>query len=135
MSSAQRQVVRARMQLVATSATELWVDLSPFMVGIGVTRVRGRLVLCDKVGNFQCSIGIQTHTGDPEIPDAPIPFTVGTGFGQVSAVGRNFIDFDPTGSTNGNIATKAGFRLGLLYSSTGATVVRGDVILELYIDA
>ena len=41
----------------------------------------------------------------------------------------------PTAAGNGVIGTKPGFRLGLLYSSTGATVVRGDVIVELFIDA
>jgi len=107
----------------------------PFLATIGIGRVRGRTVLCDKTGTFQCRPGIQTHTGDPEAPDAPIFITTGTGVAQLSAVGRNFVDFDPNNANNGNITTKQAFRLGLLYSSTGASVVRGDVIVELSIDA
>jgi hypothetical protein len=73
--------------------------------------------------------------GDPEFPDAPIPITTGTGVAQISTLIRNFVDFDPTAAGNGVIGQKPGFRLGVLYSSAGATVARGDVIVELYIDA
>ena len=136
MANVQRQVVRVRMQLVATNGTtDLWLDLSAFLASIGVTRVRGRTVLCDKSGNFRFRPGIQTYGNDVETPDAPIAITTGTGTAYVSTLVRNFVDFDPTVSGNGLIGTKAGFRLGVLYSSTDATVSRGDVILELYIDA
>lgn len=133
--NAQRQVVRIRTQLMATSTTELWLDLCPFYTSIAVTKVRGRTVLCDKTGAFQFRVGIQTHGGDPEFPDAPLAITTGTGVAQVSTLIRNFVDFDPTAAGNGIIGQKAGFRLGVLYSSTAASVARGDVILELYIDA
>ena len=136
MSGTQRQVVKVRIQLSATSTTELWLDLMPFLSTVGVTRVRGRTVLCEIGGTtFRCRVGIQTHAGDPEFPDIPTAITTGTGIGQVSTVVRNFVDFDPTVSTNGNITTKPGFRLGLFYSSTGATVARGEVIVELFVDA
>lgn len=128
--------LRVRLQLVACNGTtDLWIDLSEFITSVGATRVRGRLVLCDKTGNFRARPGIQTYSSDPEAPDAPGPISSGTGYGYVSTVSRNFVDWDPTLSGNGVIDTKAGYRVGLLYSSTDSSVSRGDVILELYADA
>jgi hypothetical protein len=136
MAGVQKILVRVRIQLVAVNGTnDLWVDLSRFIQTIGVTRVRGRIVLCEKSGNFRARPGIQTYTADPEVPDAALAPSTGTGLGYVSTVSKNFVDWDPAVAGNGNIGTKRGFRVGLLYSSTDATVSRGDVILELYVDA
>ena len=132
----QRRVVRTRVQLVATNGvTDLWLDLMAFLSTAGVGRVRGRIVLCEKLGNFRCKVGIQSFLNDPEAPDAPVSPTTGSGVGYISTLSKNFVDFDPTGSTEGNIDTKDSFRLGIFYSSTDATVSRGDVVIELYIDA
>jgi hypothetical protein len=138
MASTQQQIVRIRAQFVACNGTnELWADLSTFVSSIAVTKVRGRIVVCERGGNFRCRVGIQTYSADSEAPDTPIAITgvSTTGCGQLSAVGKNFVDFDPTLANNGTIGGKAGFRLGLWYSSTDATISRGDVIVELYIDA
>lgn len=125
------------MQLVATNGqTDLWLDLAAFLATMGVGRVRGRMVLCDKSGNFRVRVGIQTYDTDAEVPNAPAAVTrTSTGTGYLSTVNKAFIDFDPTLTGNGVIDTKAGFRLGVLYSSTDATVSRGDVLVELWIDA
>ncbi len=136
MANAQRQVVRIRLQLVASAGTtDLWLDLSPFLSSIGITRVRGKTILCDKTNNFRFKVGIQTYGLDPEFPDAPIGITTGTGVAYVSTLVRNFVDFDPTVAGNGVINTKPGCRLGVLYSSTDATTSRGDVVVELFVDA
>lgn len=121
------------MQLVANGTTALWVDTDTFKSTAGVTKLRGRLILADKTGNFQVRPGIQTAL-DLELPDAPlIPATGGTGIAQyVAIVGRNFVDYDPTNASNGNISVKANYRNGLWYASSDSTVSRGDVIFELY---
>ena len=132
----QRRVVKARVQLVATNgANDLWLDLMAFLSTAGVGRVRGRIVLCEKGGNFRCKVGIQTFLNDPEAPDTPVAPATGTGVGYISTLSKNFVDFDPTTATEGNIDAKDSFRLGIFYSSTDATVSRGDVLIELYIDA
>ena len=103
---------------------------------VRVMKPGGRIVICDKSGTFRCRLGLQTFSTDPEAPDAPITLTgTGTGTGVISTVSKNFVDFDPTAANNGVIDTKAGYRLGLLYSSTDATVSRGDVLIELWVDA
>ena len=135
--STQRQLVKVRMQFVAVNGTtDTWADLSAFISTVGVGRIRGRIVICDKSGNFRCRLGLQAYATDPEAPDAPATLTgTGTGTGVISTVSKNFVDFDPTLTNNGVIDTKAGFRLGLLYSSTDATISRGDVLIELWVDA
>ena len=121
------------MQLVAYGTTALWVDTDTFKSTAGVTKLRGRLILADKTGNFQVRPGIQTAL-DLELPDPPvIPATGGTGIAvYVAVVNRYFVDYDPTNASNGNINTKANYRNGLWYASTDNTVSRGDVIFELY---
>lgn len=124
---------RVRVMLVADNGTtDLWLDLSEFVASVGINNIRGRIVLCEKQGNFQARVGIQTYGSDPEAPEAPTPIGSGTGYGYVSSVIKQFVDFDPTAASNGDIDTKAGFRVGVLYSSTNATVSRGDVIVELW---
>ena len=138
MANAQRLVCRIRIQLAAVAAagtSDLWADTCAFLTSMGITRIRGKLVLCEKFGNFRVRVGIQTFTTDPEAPATATSITTGTGVAYVSTTGKNFVDFDPTVSGNGVINTNSGFRIGLLYSSTDATVSRGDVILELYADA
>lgn len=125
------------MQFVAVNGTaDIWADLSSIQSTIGVGRIRGRIVVCDKAGNFRCRLGLQTYATDPEVMDAPITLTgTGTGTGVITTVSKNFVDFDPTLANNGVIDTKAGYRLGLLFSSTDNTVSRGDVLIELWADA
>lgn len=123
---------RVRVMLVATSSTDQWLDLSEFLASVGVNNIRGRIVLCEKQGNFRARAGIQTHTADPEAPNAPTPIGSGSGYDYVTSVTKQFVDFDPTGASNGDIDTKAAFRVGVLYSSTNETLSRGDVILELW---
>lgn len=136
MATAQRQIVKVRIQLVAYSATETWIDLSPFIPTYGITKVRGRTVLCDKTGTFSFRVGIQTYLNDPEFPDAPTAPTTGTGLAAVTTLVKNMVDFDPNlAAPNGDIDTKAGFRLGAWYSATGGALSRGDVIIELFVDA
>lgn len=115
--------------------TDLWADLSEFLASIGVTNIRGRLVLCDKMGNFRARIGIQSYDTSNETPNAPAPISSGSGYGYISTVTSQFVDFDPGASGNGDIDTKAGFRVGVLYSSTDSSVSRGDLLIELYTDA
>ena len=67
--------------------------------------------------------------------DAASGITTGTGVAYLSTLVRNFVDFDPTVAGNGVISTKPGFRLGVLYSSSDATTSRGEVVVELYVDA
>lgn len=136
MSGSQRLIARVRMQLVACNGTsDLWADLSRFVPTIGTSRLRGRIVLAEKVGNFRCRVGIQTYGTDIEVPDGPSSISTGTGVAYVSSVSKVFVDWDPTAAGNGVISTKRGYRVGLLYSSTDASVSRGDVILEIYADA
>lgn len=136
MPNAQRRIVKARVQLVAVNGTaDLWLDLMQFLSSVGVTRIRGRIVLCEKSGNFRCRVGIQTALSDQEVPDAPVSPSTGAGLAYISTVSKNFIDFDPTGANEGNIKGKESFRVGLFYSSTDATVSRGDVLVELHVDA
>lgn len=127
-------VLRAvSMQLVSVNGTsDLWQDMSPWFPTIGVFGVRGVLVLAEKSGNFRVHIGIQTATTDREIANSPLNPTVGgTGLGYVATQGKNLYDFDPTNASNGNIAASAYFRIGLLYSSTDATIGRGNVVLHV----
>jgi hypothetical protein len=121
-------------QLVsAIPATDLWENMTPWLSTVGVLDVRGVLVLADKLNSFRVRIGIQTAVSDIEVPDAPIniPTTGALGTGYVTTVSKNVFDFDPTVSSNGNIATKAYFRVGLLYSSGDTNVSRGDVTLRV----
>jgi len=133
----QQILQEVRIQLVsAAGTTDLWQDTSPWMPTLGVAMVRGTLTLCDKLGNFRFRIGIQTTPADIEIVDVAVnpSDATNTGTGYITALGRNFFNFDPTRAGNGNISTKGYFRLGLLYSSTDATVGRGDVILKAALD-
>lgn len=131
---ARQKVVYARMQLVGNGTTDLWLDLMKFLEGVSVKRVFGRLVLCEKVGNFRARVGIQTADSDVLVPNAPVNPSSGTGVGYVSSVVKQFVDFDPRGGTEGDVDAKAYFRLGVLYSSSDATVSRGDVMVELWIE-
>ena len=132
---AQRLVVNTRMQLVATNGTsDLWQDMMTFRKGLGVKRVRGRAVLCEKSGNFRFKVGVQTCDNDEEVCNAPVAPSAGTGVGYISTVSKIFVDFDPSGASDGNIASKDSYRLGLFYSSTDGTVSRGDVLIQLWIE-
>lgn len=134
--SVQRLLCKVRLQLVAVNGTgDLWLDLNEFLSSIGVTRIRGRIALCDKTGNFRVRVGIQTYANLDEVTDAPTSIGSGTGVGYVSTVSPQFVDFDPTAAGNGDIDAKAGFRIGVLYSSTDSSVSRGDVVIELYSDS
>lgn len=129
----QQLLCRVRLQLIAVNGTtDLWADLSPFLPSAGVGMIRGRLVLCEKSGNFRVRVAIQTYGNDPELCDTAVSITTGSGTTYLQTASRLFVAFDPTNSGNGDISTKAGFRIGLLYSSTDATVSRGDVLLELH---
>ena len=120
----------ARIQLVATDTTELWIDLSRWLDTLGLLGFRGRIVLVDKQGNFSCRLGIQSYGADPELPNAALSITTGTGVGAITTVSKVFFDFDPTNANNGDTgANKEGARLGILYKSTSG-VARGEVLLE-----
>lgn len=85
------------MQFVAAAgAAVFWADLSQFASTLGVTRIRGRIVLCEFAGVFSCQVGIQTAGALDEAPNAPVVPTTGTGLGVINAVGPVFVDFDPT---------------------------------------
>lgn len=136
MGKYQRLLCKVRLQLVAVNGTtDLWMDLSEFLASIGITNIRGRLVLCDKLGNFRARIGIQSYDTSNETPNAAAPISSGSGYGYITTVTSQFVDFDPSASGNGDIDTKSGFRIGVLYSSTDSSVSRGDVPIELYADA
>ena len=90
-----------------------------------------RALLTEKLNNFRAKIGIQTADSDVEVADSPVSPSTGTGVAYVTTVSKNFFDFDPTAATNGNIATKAFFRIGVLHSSTDATISRGEVIVRV----
>lgn len=123
---------RDEVVVVAVNGTvDLWQPMTPFILTTGVLDVRGTLVLAEKSGNFRIRIGIQTVATDLDVRDAPVSPSSGTGLGYLSAVGKTFVDFDPTVATNGNVNTKFGMRLGILYSSTDASISRGDVILRM----
>ena len=135
MASVQRRLCKVRLQLLTTAGTtDVWLDLHEFLDTIGVTRIRGRTVLCDKTGNFRFKVGIQTYSLDPEFPDSPLNPSTGTGVANVSTLVRNFVDFDPTVAGNGQIGAKPGYRVGIFYSSSDANPARGEVIVGLSAD-
>jgi energy-converting hydrogenase Eha subunit F len=107
--------------------------MTPWISTVGVLGVRGVLILAEKQNNFHVRIGIQTAASDIEVADTALnpTDTGGTGLGYVGTVIKQYFSFDPTISTAGNITTKAYFRVGLLYSSTDATIGRGDCILRV----
>jgi hypothetical protein len=123
-----------RLQLVSPGAQALFIDTDDFVTTLGVIRLRGRLVICDIQGTFECRIGNQTSVYDIEIPDAPNLLT-GAGTNNaayLNAINRYFIDYDPTAANNGVINGKDKYRNGIWYHSSNATISRGEVILELW---
>jgi hypothetical protein len=80
-------------------------------------------------GNFQCRLGIQTATSDPDVPSGAVnPASAAT---QVAAVSKSLLRFDPNGASEGNIDTAAWFRVGVFVSlSSGATPSVGTVALQ-----
>jgi hypothetical protein len=131
----ERLVVNQRVQLVACNgATYLWMALMLPRKTIAAKRVRGRIVLCEKDGNFRVKVGIQTADVDEEVMNAPVSPANGTGVGAVSSVSKVFVNFDPNGATEGAISGKDSYRLGVFWSSTDATVSRGDVLVQLWVE-
>lgn len=124
-----------RLQLVSTiPSTDLWEDLTPWTATVtSILTVRGTLILAEKLNNFRVRIGIQTALSDVEAPDNPLNPSDGSNIGTayISAVGKNFFTFDANRVANGATNTKGYFRVGVLYSSTDATISRGDVILRV----
>ena len=87
--------------MAVNGTTDLWADLSKFLASIGVTNIRGRLVLCDKMGNFRAWIAIQSCATSRETPNAPAPISSGSGYGYITTVTSQFVDFDPSASGKG----------------------------------
>lgn len=122
------------MQLVsAIPGTDLWQDMTPWSSTVGIVGIRGVLILAEKLNNFRVRIGIQTAASDVELPDGPVnpSDTPNVGTAYVSTITKNYYNFDPTTALNGTIGTKGYFRVGVLYSSTDATISRGNVILRV----
>lgn len=121
-------------QLVsALPSADLWYDVTPWIPTTNVSNVRGVLTLVDNPQVvFQVRIGIQTAPTDIELPSAPLAPSVGTGLGYTRTTGKLYFDFDPADGSNGNVASAAFFRVGLLYSSSDATTIaRAELALRV----
>lgn len=130
----QKRRTSIRLQLVAPGTKPLWIDTDDFQSTAGVKRIRGRLVLCDRDGDFDVRPGNQTADKDVEIPQAPTQLS-GSGTNNaawLNNIDRYFIDYDPNATGNGVISAADKHRNGLWYRSSTATISRGEVILELY---
>lgn len=123
-----------RVQLFSPGNVQLlWLDLTDMLDCAGAIGVSGRLVIVDKEGNFQAEVGIQTFDNDIEVGNTPVAPSVGTGLGMKNTQGKNFFTFDPTNASNGNIAGKFRFRVGVLYNSSAAGASRGEVLMDITI--
>jgi hypothetical protein len=115
-------------RLTADSNTELWQPITGWgSVLEALTAVVCLLYISQKTGNFQMRLGIQSCTSE-EVPSSPS--AVGSDNGQISAVGvavGKTYRFDPNAAGNGDIDSAVKFRIGILYSSTGATTAQGSV--------
>jgi len=86
MANAQRLPCKVRLQLLTIAGTtDVCMDLHDFLNTVGVSRIRGRTVLCDKTGKFRFKVGIQTWALDPEFPDAAVNPSTGTGVARPAA--------------------------------------------------
>ncbi len=115
------QTLRTRsFSVQATSNTAIFYVLTGWMPTILISRLRAVVALANRSANLQIQLAIQTAATDPESANTPV--ALGS---VINTVGRTFVDVDVTQAGNGNVNTAMWFRLGVLASSTGATVESG----------
>jgi hypothetical protein len=105
-----------RVQVVATSQTDVFLDLWPFMWTIGILGFQGLIVCTSRSSNLRGRIGIQTADVDMDAANNALNPATGSspalqGTGYVTSVAKQFFRFDPTDASNGNILTKMYCRL------------------------
>jgi hypothetical protein len=92
--------------------------------------LRAVLAMGQRDLNFEAAIGIECATTDPDT-DAIAPMRpTDTSNSYKTAVGRYLIQFDPNGTSDGNIDACMYWRIGIIYqATTGNSAVGGDVSL------
>lgn len=119
-------VLKLRTQPVqCTSTVAIFYPMTGWMATILIVRLRALLALVNKSTNLQLQLAIQTADTDPNSANTPV--AIGN---VVSSVGRSIQDVDVTQAGNGAVNTKMWFRLGVMASSTGATVESGTAALQ-----
>lgn len=119
-------VLKSRSQAVqCTSTAPIFYPMTGWMATILIVRLRALLALVNKTTNLQIQLAIQTADTDPNAATAPV--AIGN---AINTVGRTMQDVDVTQAGNGQVNGKMWFRLGVLASSTGATVESGTVALQ-----
>lgn len=119
-------VLKTRNQAVqCTSTATIFYPLTGWMATILIVRLRALFALVNKTTNLSVQLAIQTADTDPNAANSPV--AIGN---AITSVGRTIQDVDVTQAGNGAVNSKMWFRLGVLASSSGATVESGTVALQ-----
>lgn len=110
--------------VVATNTTAVFVIMTGWMPTIAIQRLRSVLAVVNRSTNLQVQLAIQTATSDIEKANAPVALG-----NVISTQTQALVDEDVTQALKGDVNAHMYFRLGVLVSSTGATVESGTVSL------
>ncbi len=115
--------------LTSDTTAEYFEPLTPWMPSMNTgTGVQAYVFLTEKIGNMRVRVGVQT-ANTTQFPGTPVFITSQATY--VSAAGPtngNLYRFNPNDTNDGDIDTRAWYRIGLLYSlnatGSGSATVR-----------
>lgn len=114
---------------VEATSTEIARPLSGWIPSLeAAALVRGTLILNSSSGNFGVRLGIEISVDG--VTTSKMALAADTAYvSSTGTAGKKFYNFDPTGATNGNVATAPFFRIIALCKSTDANPSQGNFTL------